>query len=268
MPERRAFNEAMSHEFVVVVPTIRQGLGGFDETIAAIEASFTRPTDFRVLDGRGGKVAALNRAYDEVLLLTDAPIYVTLDDDFVPPVGWQDAVVKALEVHSHVGVVCPWPGESEEWMDYVGRDSVGAWESEEGLTFRVLKPWRHIPGCLLAFRRSCVIEIGKMPESHRKYDIYEDCWRGRMAYKLGWRSMYVKSGACRQVYYHDRDEYIAHKADAIDESRLEASAVLEQFGLGDPFSWKVRRWIAKVRGRNKAPRNTTREVQERREKSD
>ena len=110
----------MSQEFTVVVPTIRQGLPGFKETIADIEASFTRPTEFHVLDGRGGKVAALNRAFDQVLLLTETPVYVTLDDDFVPPTGWQDKVALALEEFSHVGVVCPWPGNEQVWIDYVG----------------------------------------------------------------------------------------------------------------------------------------------------
>jgi GT2 family glycosyltransferase len=256
----------MSHEFTVVVPTIRQGLPGFKETIADIEASFTRPTEFHVLDGRGGKVAALNRAFDQVLLLTETPIYVTLDDDFVPPTGWQDKVALALEEFSHVGVVCPWPGNEQVWIDYVGAESVYPWKTKNGLRYRLLRPWRHIPGCLLAFRRATVIEIGKMPESQRKYDIYEDCWRGRMAYKLGWRSMYVEAGACRQVYYQDRDEYIAHKADAIDESRAQAQDVLKEHGIGDPLSWRFRRWLAKRTGRAKTPPNTTREIKESREK--
>lgn len=257
----------MSHEFTVVVPTIRQGLPGFKETIADIEASFTRPTEFHVLDGRGGKVAALNRAYDQVLLLTETPIYVTLDDDFVPPVGWQDKVVEAFDKFSHVGVACPWPGDEKMWIDYVGAESVLPWKEEDGLRYRVLKPWRHIPGCLLAFRRATVIEMGKLPESSRKYDIYEDCWRGRMAYKLGWRSIYVAAGECRLVRYEDRDEYISHKADAIDESRLEAQDVLREYGLGDPLSWRIRRWVAQMRGRAKAPENKAREIQEQRKKS-
>jgi len=255
----------MSNEFTIVVPTIRQGLAGFKETIADIEATFTRPTEFHVLDGRGGKVAALNRDYDNVLLLNETPIYVTLDDDFVPQPGWQDKIAETFDKFSHVGVACPWPGDEQRWIDYVGIESVYPWKEEDGLRFRLLKPWRHIPGCLLAFRRSVAIEMGKMPESNRKYDIYEDCFRGRMAYKLGWRSMYVEAGPCRQVDYVDRDEYIAHKADAIDESRAEAQSVLRDHGLGDPASWRFRRWLAQRLGRAKAPSNATREIQKERE---
>jgi len=251
-------------EFVVVVPTIRQDREGFRETISAIEASFTLPTDFRVLDGVGGKVAALNRAYDDVLMQTSAPVYVTLDDDFVPPVGWQDKVARALELFEGVGVVCPWPGDSAVWLDYVGADSCEQWASREGLRHRFLKPWRHIPGCLLAFRRESAVAMGKMPESQRRYDIYEDCWRGRMAFKLGWRSMYVEAGECKFMDYSDSDEYLAEKADAIDQSRLEAGKVLAQFGLGDPFSWRLRRFAARVLGRTKPAANTSREALEKR----
>lgn len=254
----------MIPEFVVVVPTIRQSLDGFRETIEAIQESLTRATDFQILDGHGGKVAALNRAYDEILNRTQAPYYVTLDDDFIPPRGWQDKVVETFMAFPRVGVVCPWPGDEQRWTDYVGLDSVFAWKTEQGLRTRLLRPWRHIPGCLLAFRRETAIAIGKTPESERRYDIYEDCWRGRMAYKKGWRSMYVDAGPCHITDYTDSDEYIAHKADAIDESTREASGVLESYGLGEPMSWRARRWVAKVRGRSQDRGNSARRIQERR----
>jgi hypothetical protein len=254
----------MTPEFVIVVPTIRQGLDGFRETIEALQESLTRDTDFQVVDGTGGKVAALNRAYDEVLLKTAAPIYVTLDDDFIPPRGWQDAVVETFEQFPQVGVVCPWPGDDQRWTDYVGLESVGPWMTKGRVKCRMLKPWRHIPGCLLAFRRETVIAMGKTPQSKRRYDIYEDCWRGRMAYKRGWRSMYVDVGPCRIFDYIDSDDYIAHKADAIDESRLESAGLLASFGLADPLSWRLRRWVARVRGRDSERANSARDIQEQR----
>lgn len=255
----------MNDTFVIVVPTIRQGLPGFAETIEKIKSSLTVPTDFRVLDGRSGKVAALNRAYDEVLLLTESKVYVTMDDDFVPPRGWQEAVLRVFDTYDNVGVVCPWPGDAPRWIDYVGADSVAKWIKKDGFERRYLKPWRHIPGCLLAFRRTTAIELGKTPESHRRYDVYEDCWRGRMAYKLGWRSMYVNVGPCQIYDYVDTDAYIAEKADAIDESRAESAKFLADSGLGDPWTWRLRRWIARARGRTKRVQNTTRDVKVRRE---
>lgn len=246
-------------DYTIVVPTIREDLVGFKEAIADIESSFTLPTDFRVLHGEGGKVPTLNRAFDDILKTTDAPIYVTLDDDCVPSPGWQDAVKEMFALRPDVGIVCPWLGETPEMRAYVGPKSVRPWREKAGLRYRLLAPWRHIPGCLLAFRRETALAIGKTPESTRIYDIYEDCWRGRMAYKLGWRSAYVDAGAIRFVTYVDTDEYINIKADDIDEARPQTQKILAQYGIADPLSWRMRQLLARMLGRAKPAVNIYRE---------
>lgn len=238
-------------DYTVVVPTIREELDGFKEAMKDIESSFTLPTDLRVIHGEGGKVPTLNRAFDDILKKTDSPIYVTLDDDFIPSPGWQDAVKQMFELRSDVGVVCPWLGETPEMLEYVGPRSVGPWKEREGLRYRVLAPWRHIPGCLLAFRRETAIAIGKTPESARKYDIYEDCWRGRMAYKLGWRSAYVEAGAVRLLPYVDTEEYVNTKSKDIEDARPQTQKILAEYGIADPLSWRMRQLVARLLGRAK-----------------
>jgi hypothetical protein len=225
----------------------------------------TVPTEFRVLDGKGGKVAALNRAFDALLVPSEAPVYVTLDDDFVPPRGWQEKTLASLAAFPKVGIVCPWPGDSAEWHDYVGMESVAPWQESGGLRTRLLRPWRHIPGCLLAFRRQCALDVGKTPESDRRYDIYEDCWRGRMAYKRGWRSLYVEAGPCKIRHYDDSRAYLTEKAADIDASQREADRVLRQYGLGDPLSWRARRLVARLLGRRRERANSAREALDRQE---
>ncbi|MBX3096625.1 MAG: hypothetical protein KF812_07165 [Fimbriimonadaceae bacterium] len=237
-------------EFLVVVPTIRLHLEGFAETISHIEGSFTRPTEFHVLDGTGGKVPALNRAYHDLLLPSDCQFYATIDDDSLPTSGWQDAAVAAFADDPTLGIISPWLGNDDWSLDVMGRDSVGPWETLGNQRIRRLKPWRHIPGGLLTFRRECVLAVGPQPETGLAYEIYEDAWRGRVALREGWHSAYTENGSPLRFFnYVDDPEYLAQKEKDIAASRAQQDAVFDAARVGDPLSWRLRRMIAKLRGR-------------------
>lgn len=237
--------------FIIVIPTIRQERPRFAEGMERIKASFTLPTELHVLDGKDGKVPTLNRALDSLLPAEDDAIYVTMDDDLWPEPGWQDAVVRAFLADPQLGVVCPWLGDSPEMAAYMGPDSLHPWTEVSGVRLRYLRPMRHIPGALLAFRASCARQVGPQPETGLKYDIFEDAWRGRRAHKLGWKAAYVESPPITMIAFEDDETYLAQKAADIQSGRAIQESVLADAGLQDPLSWRVRRLIARLRGRAK-----------------
>jgi hypothetical protein len=237
-------------EFLVVVPTVRRHLPGFEETMAHIQSTFTRPTEFHILDGRGGKVPALNRALRELVLPGEHAYYATIDDDSLPTPGWQDAAVSAFASDPRLGIISPWLGDDDWSLDVMGRDSVGPWEPLGDQMIRRLKPWRHVPGGLLVFRRACVLAIGPQPETGLGYEIYEDAWRGRVAYREGWLSAYTKQGTPLRFFdYQDDPAYLAQKEKDIAASRARQDAVFAEAGVRDPLMWRLRRFVARLRGR-------------------
>jgi len=235
--------------FCVLVPTIRRHLPGFDETMATVEASFTLPTEFHIVDGHGGKVPALNRAFDEVLWATSADVYVTLDDDYLIEPGWQDDLVAAFVALPKAGIVAPYFGDDAESQRLMGPDSYEEWQSIAEIRVRKLKKHRHIPGGMLAFRKEVALAIGKQPTTGIAYEVYEDAWRGRMAQKLGWDAYYVATRVPRLIEYDDDPAYVEQKQKDIDESRRIMHDLMGKDGVADPWSWRLRRWIAKIRGR-------------------
>jgi len=235
--------------FCVVVPTIRQSLPGFEETMAAAQASFTLPTEFHILDGTDGKVPALNRAFDDILAVTKADLYVTLDDDYVIEPGWQDDVAAVFRAIGRAGIVAPYFGEDAEMQKLMGPESYDDWQSFGSLRVRKLKKHRHIPGGMLVFRTETAFAIGKQPATGIHYEVYEDAWRGRMAQRLGWDAYYVDTKVPRLIEYPDPEAYRRQKERDIAESRRVMDEVMGKDGISDPWSWRLRRWIAKIRGR-------------------
>jgi len=237
-------------KFLIVVPSIRQSLPTFDTVIGQIKNSLTLPTELVIVDGTGGKVAALNRAYDELLTASDADVYVTLDDDLIPPRGWQEALAKAFVLLPDFGLLSLWLGDDAQSLAYMDAAQVGPEERVNGLRYRVVQGNHHIPGCLLAFRRGIALEIGKLPESELEYQIWEDAWRGRRVRKLGWKLGYVVMDDFPELHpYDDTSEYRAVKERDLKAGRQQVQRYLQLGGVGDSVVTRLRRWIAKVRGR-------------------
>ncbi len=236
-------------KFIIVVPTIRKELPGFDETMQQLRDSLTQPSDVILLDGAGGKVPALNLAYDEILVPGDFDIYVTVDDDYVIEPGWQDDVVAAFSALPDAGVVAPYYGDDPEMQSLMGPDSYSDWTEMDGIRVRKLHKMRHIPGGLLAFRRDVAVKVGKQPSTGIHYEVYEDAWRGRMVQKLGYNAYYVDTERPKLITYPDPEEYLRQKAADITESRRIMDEVMGKDKIADPLSWRLRRWVAKVRGR-------------------
>lgn len=237
-------------KFCIVLPTIRQSIPGFDESIASISASFTHPTELHILDGQGGKCTALNQAYDSLLVGGDFDIYVTIDDDIIPPVGWQDEVCKAFIAEPKLGAVGLWLGDDPESLTYVGSEHCEAPITVGGATIRKLKGLHHIVGCLIAFRRQVAIDVGKLPDSDLTYQVWEDAWRGRRVHALGWELAFVQvEPAPRMIVYPDSLEYMETKKSDLEKGSKIAFDVLQTSGAKDHWVLRLRRKIARWRHR-------------------
>lgn len=235
--------------FVVVIATIRQDLPGFEETMERIRTTFVEPTEFHVLDGTDGKAQALNRAADEVLAKTDADCYVTMDDDIVPSADWQEAVTRAFSDLPKYGALGLWLGDDPELQAIVGAQCLDD-ESVVGSTrIRRVQPPHHVNGGFIAYRTQVAQEIGKIPTEGVKYQLWEDAWRGRRVTKLGWEMAFLMGVDVDMVDYPDRAEYLEMKQRDLEIGKAKSDQVLADSGLGDSAALKLRKWVAKVRGR-------------------
>ena len=203
--------------FLIVVPTVRQSRPGFDGAMARLRASFTKPTDLRILDGSEGKAQTLNAAFDGYLLASDAEIYVTLDDDLVPPPGWQDALVSAFSADPKRGALGLWLGEAHREYMGLGPTDCAIHAGEVSL----IEAPAHLVGCLIAFRREVAMGVGKIPASDEKYQFWEDGWRGGRVRDLGFTLAYVvlPIGVPELIAYDDPPEYLSGKATDIASAR-------------------------------------------------
>lgn len=247
--------------FCVVVPTVRQDRPGFQETMDKVRESFTMPTEFHILDGSDGKVKTLNRALDEILAPSAADVYVTLDDDIILHPGWQEKIVAGFETLPKAGILSLWLGDSNEVKEYVGENTLEPWEIKNSVRYRKCQPWRHIPGIMLCFRQEVAQNIGRQPETGLKYDVFEDAWRGRKAWKLGWESAYIEGPPPELVTYQDTSEYVQEKRQDMAKSREIMDDVMGRDGVADPLSWRLRRFVAKLLGRAKADPEAPNQIQ-------
>ena len=196
--------------FLIVVPTIRRSLPGFDEAQNRLRTSFTQPTELHVLDGAAGKAQTLNAAYVVLLKPSAADIYVTLDDDLIPPPGWQDVLSRAFDANPKWGALGLWLGEPHR--AYMGLASGALPQVVAGVECFAAE--NHLVGCLIAFRREVALAVGKIPDSREKYQYWEDGWRGGRVRELGFGMAYVYAPECvpELVAYEDSPEYLAAKA--------------------------------------------------------
>lgn len=236
--------------YLIVIPTIRQEVEGFNATIEAVRESLTQPTDLRILDGKAGKSQTLNAAYDELLSRFEGDVYVTLDDDLIPPHGWQDRIDDAFGLLPDVGMVSLWLGDGPVERNYMGAEHVGPENFAGEVRYRLVLGNHHIPGYMLAFRKEVAVSVGKLPESDLKYQIWEDAWRGRRVLKQGFRLAYVVTDPPpRLVQYRDDEAYVAAKERELAEGRKVEDVMLDSGGVGNSLLLKLRKRIARWRGR-------------------
>lgn len=196
--------------FSIVVPTVRRELPGFSEAQERLRASLTQPTELHVLEGAAGKAQTLNGAYDALLKPSDAPIYVTLDDDLVPPPGWQDELSRAFDANPRWGALGLWLGDPHR--EYMGLAPRTVPMAVAGIEYFPAES--HLVGCLIAFRRDVALRVGKIPASREKYQYWEDGWRGARVRALGYEMAYVRvPGELPEIVpFADSPEYLASKA--------------------------------------------------------
>lgn len=244
-------SDTQKPEFLVVIPSIRQSRTGFDEVQSRVRASFSRPTEYHLLDGKEGKPAALNFALASLLPPSEAKFYVTMDDDYVPGAGWQDLIVKVFESEPKIGVIGLWVSDNEEHLRIIGAERVSPPRQSGSATIRLVDRGHHIAGALLAYRREVAEQIGAQPITGEKYQVWEDAWRGRRAQSLGWDLAFVEGAEPEYIKYDDPPEYDAWRAEQVALSRKNQDEWLRDSGIPDPWHLRLRRVIARLRGRAK-----------------
>ena len=202
--------------FLVVVPTIRQSRTGFELVIRRLRASLTQPTDLHVLDGVAGKAQTLNEAYESLLLPSKAEVYVSMDDDVVMPVGWQNSLTEGFDTNPNWGALGLYLGD--HYRAYMGLADGVEPQTMNGIEFYAVD---HVVGCLVAFRRRVAIGVGPIPQSPQRYQYWEDAWRGAKVRELGYECAYLCAPDLRPTLYSydDPPEYLASKRADVEASR-------------------------------------------------
>jgi GT2 family glycosyltransferase len=238
-------------KYTVVIATIREELPGFQETMEKIRATFSYPTDFHILNGHGGKAQALNQAADEILAATDADCYVTMDDDIVPGPEWQPMVEAAFQNLPKYGAFGLWMGDEPDRQILVGAHCLEEEATAGPVRYRRVKPPHHLNGGFIAYRTEVARQVGKIPTEGVRYQLWEDAWRGRRVTKQGWEMAFLKGTEVEMVDYPDPKEYLQRKEEEVQVGKQVSERVLNESGLGDPLSLRLRKWVAKARGRSK-----------------
>jgi GT2 family glycosyltransferase len=235
--------------FHVVIATIRQHLPGFDATMDRIKSTFDHPTHFELLDGKDGKAQALNEASESILAQTEAECYVTMDDDAVPGAGWQDEVERAFRALPDYGAFGLWVEERPEYLKAVGAHLLDPPSTVSGVSFRRVKPPHHLNGGFIAYRTEVARLVGKIPTEGVRYQLWEDAWRGRRVTKLGWKMAFLLGAKVEYVDYEDDPDYLKRKKEEFMFGKEVSERVLAESGLGDPLGMKLRKRLARWRGR-------------------
>ena len=237
--------------YTVVTATVRQALPEFGPTIERIQSSFEEPTEFHILDGSEGKAQALNKAGEEILANCQSEFYVTLDDDIVPSAGWQSKVADAFGALKQFGALGLWMGDGLDRLALVGANHLDGWRAEGNVRYRRVRPPHHLNGGFIAYRTEVARTLGPIPTEGVRYQLWEDAWRGRRVTQLGWEMAFVDAGPVDMVEYMDPKEYVELKARDLQFGKHAADRVLAGSGLGDSVGLRLRKWVARVRGRAK-----------------
>jgi len=118
-----------------------------------------------------------------------------------------------------------------------------------GVSYRTVIPPHHLNGGFIAYRTEVAKQIGKIPTEGVQYQLWEDAWRGRRVTKLGWEMAFLKGAEVTMVDYPDPATYLAEKEKAIEFGRNASDRILRESGVGDPISIRLRKWLARARGR-------------------
>jgi hypothetical protein len=235
-------------KFLVVIPTIRRNYPGFDQVIERIRASFTLDTEFNVLDGSAGKSQTLNSALAKVAD-SDADVYVTMDDDFVPTSGWQDRMADVFTRDQRIGSLGIWLGEDQEMLNYMGYQHIANPIQLGPNRIRKVNAGHHVVGCIVAMRTSVALAVGPVPESTEKYQFWEDGWRGRRVTKLGFDQAFVDAGPVEFVRWQDTKEYQEMRERDIASAQEKVTDFMKQGGVAPTFFDRVKGKLKRMAGK-------------------
>lgn len=216
-----------------------------------VKETFQFPTEFHILDGSDGKPAALNTALEHLLTPHTAPFYVTMDDDYIPPQNWQQKAVQAFEALPKLGALSFWVGEDPELQQLIGAFRLDPPTTIGPVTVRKVQRGHHINGAIVVYRREVALAVGPQPITAEKYQVWEDAWRGRKVQSLGWELTFVEADLPEFIVYDDPEEYLAWRNDQVRLSRKDQDKVLRTSGISDSPILRLRRLVARLRGRAK-----------------
>lgn len=249
MVQARARFLEVNPRFLIVIPTIRQDWPEFAPTLERIREGLTLPSRLVILDGSRGKPAALNAAHAELLVPAKEEYYVTLDDDIVPQWGWQDAIHQAFVDFPELSAASAWYGDSPEMLRLMGAERTRPPETRGASTVRFCHRGHHLLGGNITFRREFALKVGPMPLPDHRYVLYEDAWRGRRVQAAGGQLGFVMGARVEMVTFAEPHGYRAEKEQGIARSREGVDRILASTGVGDPALLRLRRWVARLRGR-------------------
>jgi len=208
----------MLDKFLVVIPTHRPALAA--STITELRKGLTYPTDFIVLDGRKGKMSALNHALATLLCEDQHTVYTTVDDDIILPYNWQHSVACAMARVPNIGLCGIDMAGSDEGRLLMQAGAHAPIIKHKDVRFRDTVGYQNVAGACMSMRPSLARQIGPYPyaDDGRHYFADEDGWRCHQVAMLGKRYGYVMpiGGAPLQfMSYQDSEEYTEKKrADA------------------------------------------------------
>ena len=236
--------------FLVVIPSIRQNREGFKDVQKRVEATFRFETEYHLLDGREGKAATLNQAFDDLLSVSHHDYYVTMDDDYVPGNNWQEMIDLAFHDLPELGAASCWVGDDPELQELIGAYRLDTPRKTKHIEWRKVQRGHHIAGALIAYKTSVARQCGKQPITQEKYQVWEDAWRGRRVQSLGYDLGFITCDLPEFIWYEDPPEYIKWREDQVIRSRKNQDEMLKLSGISDPWHLQLRRKIAKLRGRS------------------
>ncbi len=242
-----------SPRFLVVVPSIRQTRTGFEQVQARVKATFDLPTEYHLLDGSQGKPAALNLALQQLLPASQAEFYVTMDDDYIPPVDWQERAIQAMADFPKLGALSFWVGDDPALQSLIGAHRVGPPQAAGQSVVRFCERGHHLAGAILVYRRTVAEAVGPQPITAEKYQVWEDAWRGRKVQALRYELGFVEAEVPEFIEFDDPEEYKQWRTEQVIRSRKDQDAQLARTGIPDPWTLRLRRWVARVRGRSVGP---------------
>ena len=203
-------------KFIIILPTVRFGLDGFGEHITKLKETFSYETDFCLMDGSAGKNATINKSLAYINESYDFAI--RMDDDILPPTGWQDDVINTYDLIPKCGIMGLDLSHTDEGRAYMMENLLGKWQNlANGYEYREAANI-NVVGCMHILKPKLMLQLGEFHTVH-KYDFRDDGHYCKKSRQLGYKNYYIKTkmGNPEIVHFADTYEYLKMKQDSCNK---------------------------------------------------